>query len=103
MLTRQKESQTPLFDDVRDISISKRMPFVLVSFEQAPPQLWKLEIVRDRAQTDGESPLTARLNLKHSFALDAATSIAGSCCFRGNGEQFVFCVGKGGRPFRDSS
>ncbi|KAF8433293.1 WD40-repeat-containing domain protein [Boletus edulis BED1] len=96
MLTRQKESQTPLFDDVRDISISKRMPFVLVSFEQAPPQLWKLEIVRDRARTNGESPLTARLNLKHSFALNVPTSIAGSCYFGGNDEQFVFCVGKAG-------
>lgn len=111
-------SQTPLFDDVRDIVISKRMPVVLVSFEevtsivtflhpnasdiihsaffQAAPQLWKLEIVRDRARTNGPSPPTARLNLKHAFALNVPTSIAGSCYFGGKDEQFVFCVGKGG-------
>ncbi|KAH0836398.1 WD40-repeat-containing domain protein [Lanmaoa asiatica] len=88
--------QTPLFDDVRDIVISKRMSVVLVSFEQAAPQLWKLEIVRDRARTNGESPLTTRLNLKHSFALNVPTSIAGSCYFGGKDEQFVFCVGKAG-------
>lgn len=88
------------------------MSVVLVSFEQvrrcppcfgpasilplqAAPQLWKLEIVRDRTRTNGESPLTARLNLKHSFALNVHTSIAGSCYFGGKYEQFVFCVGKG--------
>lgn len=62
---------------------------------QAAPQLWKLEIVRDRARKNGQSPLTARLNLKHSFALNVPTSIAGSCYFGGRDEQFVFCVGKG--------
>jgi len=96
MHTKRKESQVPLFSDVRDIVISKRMSLVLVSFEQAAPQLWKLEIVRDRARTDGESPLTARLNLKHTFALNVPTSIAGSCYFGGRDEQFVYCVGKAG-------
>ena len=63
---------------------------------QASPQLWKLEIIRDRTRTNEASPVTARLNLKHSFALNVPTSIAGSCYFGGTDEQFVFCVGKGG-------
>ncbi|KAG9318950.1 WD40-repeat-containing domain protein [Chiua virens] len=97
MHTKRKESQTPLHDDVRDIIISKRMSVVLVSFEQAPPQLWKLEIVRDRARTNGESPQTAaRLHLKHTFAPNVPTQIAGSCYFGGKDEQFVFCIGKAG-------
>jgi len=96
MHTKRKENQTPLFDDVRDILISKRMPVILLSFEEASPQLWKLEIVRDRARTNEASPFTARLNLKHSFALNVPTSIAGSCYFGGTDEQFVFCVGKAG-------
>ena len=61
---------------------------------QASPQLWKL--VRDRARTNEASPLTSRLNLTHSFALNVPTSIAGSCYFGGTDDQFVFCVGKGG-------
>ncbi|KAF8548780.1 hypothetical protein OG21DRAFT_1515937 [Imleria badia] len=96
MHTKRKLSQTLLFHDVLDLVISKRMSIVLVSFERAPPQLWKLKILRDKARTNGDSSLTARLNLQHSFALDVPTSIASSCYFGGKDEQFVVCVGKAG-------
>ncbi|KAF9244203.1 WD40-repeat-containing domain protein [Melanogaster broomeanus] len=96
MQTKQKESQTPLFDDVRDIVMARRSPVVLVSFEQAAPQLWKLEIVRDRGKRIGETTLTSRLDLKHTFVLHVPTAIAGSCYFGGKDEQFVFCGGKSG-------
>ena len=66
------------------------------SHHQASPQLWKLEIVRDRARTNEASRFTTRLNLKHSFGLNVPTCIAGSCYFGGTDEQFVFCVGKCG-------
>ncbi|KAF9220004.1 WD40 repeat-like protein [Gyrodon lividus] len=96
MQTKRKESQTPLFDDVRDIVMAKRTFVVLVSFEQAAPQLWKLETLKDRGKGNGESSSTSRLDLKHTFVLNVPTSIAGSCYFGGRDEQFVFCVGKMG-------
>ena len=62
---------------------------------QAAPQLWKLEIVRDKSLPNPQSPFTGRMNLKHTFAVNVPTSIAGSCYFGGKEEQFVHCVGKG--------
>ncbi|KIJ12052.1 hypothetical protein PAXINDRAFT_181666 [Paxillus involutus ATCC 200175] len=96
MQTKQKENQTPLFDEVRNISVAKSSSAVLVSFEQAAPQLWKLETVKDRGRPNGESAVTSRLQLKHTFVLNFPTSIAGSCHFGGRDEQFVYCVGKTG-------
>lgn len=67
-----------------------------ISF-QAAPQLWKLEIVRDRDRH--EYAQTSRLNLKHTFALKGPVDIAGPCHFGGKDDQFVLCGGKGWHPF----
>ncbi|KIJ59080.1 hypothetical protein HYDPIDRAFT_190627 [Hydnomerulius pinastri MD-312] len=100
MQTKRKErygfcSQTPLFDAVRDVIISRKSSVVLVSFEQAAPQLWKLEVVKGRDRPSIENTCTSRLTLRHTFVLNVPVSIAGPCYFGGNEDQFVFCAGKG--------
>ena len=68
---------------------------------QTAPQLWKLEIVRDRDRA--EYAQTSRLNLKHTFALKGPVDIAGPCHFGGKDDQFVLCAGKGHYPFHVSA
>ncbi|KAH0836509.1 hypothetical protein J3R83DRAFT_8147 [Lanmaoa asiatica] len=85
--------QTPFASDVRDITMARKIPAVLISPEKAAPQLWKLEIVRDRDRL--EYAQTSRLNLKHTFALRGPVDIAGPCHFGGKDDQFVLCGGKG--------
>ncbi|KAF9220016.1 WD40 repeat-like protein [Gyrodon lividus] len=87
MLTKTKESQTPFANDVRDIAVSRKTPTVLISPEKAAPQLWKLEIVRDRDRS--EYAHTSRLSLKHTFVLKFPVDIAGPCHFGGKDDQFV--------------
>ena len=74
--------------------MSVRTNFIL---SQAAPQLWKLEIVRDRERSGYAQ--TSRLNLKHTFALKGAVDIAGPCHFGGKDDQFVLCAGKGDYSF----
>ncbi|KAF8558609.1 WD40 repeat-like protein [Imleria badia] len=94
MQTRVRESQTPIAYDVRDIAMARKTPAVLISPEKAAPQLWKLEIVRDRDRI--EYAQTSRLNLKHTFAFKGPVNIAGPCHFGGKDDQFVLCAGKAG-------
>lgn len=65
--------------------------FNLVLIYQAPPQLWKVETVRDR----DNNCLTSRLTLKHTFVLKVHVDFAGPCYFGGRDDQFVWCAGKG--------
>jgi hypothetical protein len=47
--TKVIENQTPVLNDVRDITLAKNGQVALVSYEnKAFPQLWKLEIVKDQ-------------------------------------------------------
>ncbi|KAF8141847.1 WD40-repeat-containing domain protein [Boletus edulis] len=94
MQSRIKESQTPFANDIRDITMARKTTAVLISPEKAAPQLWKLEIVRDRDRV--EYAQTSRLNLKHTFALKGPVDIAGPCHFGGKDDQFVLCAGKAG-------
>ncbi|KAF8835950.1 WD40 repeat-like protein [Paxillus ammoniavirescens] len=94
MSTKTKESQTPFANDVRDITIARKSSAVLISPEKAAPQLWKLEIVRDRDRS--EYAQTSRLSLKHTFVLKFPVDIAGPCHFGGKDDQFVLCAAKTG-------
>ncbi|KIJ06708.1 hypothetical protein PAXINDRAFT_177738 [Paxillus involutus ATCC 200175] len=94
MLTKTKESQIPFVNDVRDITIARRSPVVLISPEKAAPQLWKLEFVRDRDRSDYAH--TSRLSLKHTFGLKFPVDIVGPCQFGGKDDQFVLCAAKTG-------
>lgn len=92
MERKRKESQTPFANDVRDVTMARRTSVVLISPEKAPPQLWKVETVRDR----DNNCLTSRLTLKHTFVLKVHVDFAGPCYFGGRDDQFVWCAGKAG-------
>lgn len=92
MVTKTKESQTPLADDIRDITMARKTSLILLSLEKAPPQIWRLEIVKDRDR----DCTTSRMTLKHAFATKIPVEYVGSCCFGGCDDQFVVCAGKTG-------
>lgn len=92
MQTKKKESQTPFANDVRDITMARKASVALISPEKSPPQLWKLEIVRDR----DNNCYTSRLSLKHTYTRKAQFELAGPCYFGGRDDQFVLCAGKAG-------
>ncbi|KAF8835610.1 WD40 repeat-like protein [Paxillus ammoniavirescens] len=94
MSTKTKESQIPFANDVRDITMARKSSVVLISPEKAAPQLWKLEIVRDRDRSGYAH--TSRLSFKHTFALKFPVDIVGPCHFGGKDDQFVLCAAKTG-------
>ncbi|KAI6029590.1 hypothetical protein BKA83DRAFT_4220783, partial [Pisolithus microcarpus] len=74
MHTKQVENQTPVLHDVKDITLSRDGRFVLISYEKASPQLWTLEMVKDRT---------------------VPVDFAGHGYFGGKDDQLVLCAGKG--------
>jgi WD40 repeat protein len=107
-------SQTPVVNDVRDITISKRGGNVLISFEhkvrklsrvnsfahvisclQTPAQLWKMELVRDARDREHPYAQIARLTLRHTYLPKVHMDFAGPSYFGGKEDQLVLCAGKG--------
>ncbi|OJA11366.1 hypothetical protein AZE42_05152 [Rhizopogon vesiculosus] len=85
--TKVIENQTPVLNDVRDITLAKNGQVALVSYEnKAPPQLWKLEMVKDQA----------RLTLRHTYMPKVPVDFAGPSYFGGKDDQLVLCAGKAG-------
>lgn len=92
-----------MLNEVRDITIARNGDVALVSYEnkvgnyffsiqsqsqlnvQAPPQLWRLETVRD----------TVRLALRHTYMPKVSVNFAGPSYFGGKDDELVFCAGKG--------
>ena len=52
---------------------------------QAPPQLWKLESVKE----------SMRLSLRHTYMPRVSVDFAGPSYFGGKSDQLVLCAGKG--------
>ncbi|RXW19261.1 hypothetical protein EST38_g6603 [Candolleomyces aberdarensis] len=92
--TKQVESQTPVWDDVRDITIAQARSNIiaLISYEnKAPPQLWKIELIKER----DSNAKVARLTLQHTYMTKIAVNFAGPSYFGGQNNEFVLCAGKG--------
>ncbi|KAE9392118.1 WD40 repeat-like protein [Gymnopus androsaceus JB14] len=89
MDTKQIEHATPVLNDVKDITLARNTRnglVALVSYEnKAPPQLWKLETVRD----------AARLTLRHTYMPKSPVDFAGPSYFGGKNDELVLCAGKG--------
>ncbi|KAG2052733.1 WD40 repeat-like protein [Suillus hirtellus] len=97
METRTFENQTPVFNDVRDITMSKRGGNVLISFEhKTHPQLWKMELVRDTKDRENPYAQTARLILRHTYEPTVRVDFVGPSYFGGVDDQLVLCAGKAG-------
>ncbi|KAF5368997.1 hypothetical protein D9758_002841 [Tetrapyrgos nigripes] len=95
MQTRQIENVTPVLDDVRHIKLARKKRngvAALVSYEnKAPPQLWKLEIVRD---LKNEKQLIPRLTLRHTYMQQTPIDSAGPSYFGGKNDELVLCADK---------
>ncbi|KAF9051401.1 hypothetical protein BJ165DRAFT_1448497 [Panaeolus papilionaceus] len=96
MLTKEVECQVPMLEDVRDVTLTQTNRHgiaVLVSYEhKAAPQLWKLELVRDRDSTN----LVGRLALRHTYIPKVPVDFAGPSYFGGQNNELVLCAGKAG-------
>jgi len=101
---KEIENQVPILYDVRDITFAKNGQFALVSYEfKAPPQLWKLEIIKVRTDPDpnnttsgSTSHMTSRLSLRHTYMPKFQVDFAGPSYFGGKDDQLVICAGKAG-------
>lgn len=103
MHTKQVENQTPVLHDVKDITLSRDGRFVLISYEKASPQLWTLEMVKDRTVN---MTTIARLVLRHAYVPKVPVDFAGHGYFGGKDDQLVLCAGKAGDIYiwdRDSA
>ncbi|RPD69485.1 WD40 repeat-like protein [Lentinus tigrinus ALCF2SS1-7] len=79
--------RVPVLHDVRDITLARNDQVALVSYEnKAPPQLWKLEPVKD----------SVRLSLRHTYMPKVPVDFAGPSYFGGKNDQLVLCAGKAG-------
>ncbi|PPQ66540.1 hypothetical protein CVT26_009513 [Gymnopilus dilepis] len=94
--TKHIESLTPVLEDVRSISLaltSRNGLVALISYEsKAPPQVWKLEFVRDR----DTNLVSSRLSLRHTYMPRSRVEFSGPSYFGGKDNELVICSGKAG-------
>ncbi|KAJ7691790.1 hypothetical protein B0H17DRAFT_1062666 [Mycena rosella] len=97
MELKQIEHQTPVLNDVRDVTLARNTRHglcALVSYEnKAPPQLWKMELLKDR---ENAALLVAKLTLRHTYMPKHAVEFAGPSYFGGKNDELVLCAGKAG-------
>ena len=66
---------------------------------KAPPQLWKVELVKKQTDSPETPPETAvRLSLRHTYMPKAIVDFAGPSYFGGKEDQLIVCAGKGRPP-----
>ncbi|KAJ7598512.1 hypothetical protein C8J56DRAFT_168138 [Mycena floridula] len=92
------ENRTPVLNNVSHVSLSQSFEkgiVALVSYEnEAPPQLWKMDLVKDR---DNNLRTTARLTLIHTYIpLKGPVDLAGPSYFGGKKDELIFSAGKAG-------
>ncbi|PFH48709.1 hypothetical protein AMATHDRAFT_196130 [Amanita thiersii Skay4041] len=96
METDMIENQTPVLNDVKDVTLAaspRGGVMALVSYEsKAPPQLWKVDFIRDRF-THSQ---TTRLTLRHTYLPKSPVDFAGPSYFGGKNNELVLCAGKAG-------
>ncbi|KAH9996706.1 WD40-repeat-containing domain protein [Russula compacta] len=92
---KEIENQVPVLHNIRHIALARSGHFALVSCEcKAPPQLWKLEMVKERHRP--EAPAASRLSLRHTFVSKSPADFAGPSNFGGKDDQLVLCACKAG-------
>lgn len=68
-------------------------------FTKAPPQLWKVEMVKKQADPLETPPeIVARLSLRHTYMPKVVVDFAGPSYFGGKDDQLIVCAGKGRLP-----
>ncbi|KAG6888956.1 hypothetical protein C0992_006949 [Termitomyces sp. T32_za158] len=93
MGTNLVENQTPVLNDVRDITVATSIEggiIALISYEnKAPPQLWKLELLKDK---ENPNLTKGRLTLRHTYMPKVRVDFAGPSYFGGKNNEMVFCA-----------
>ncbi|KAG8749337.1 hypothetical protein FRC11_011420, partial [Ceratobasidium sp. 423] len=85
--TKEIESQVPLLQDVRAITLMEEGNYALVSPENnAPPQVWRLDTIPNEG--------TLRLALAHNYFTKNPVDFAGPSYFGGARDTFVPAVSK---------
>ena len=65
-------------------------------FTQAPPQLWKVELLKKQTSPTTTAPeFAARLSLRHTYMPRTIVDFAGPSYFGGKDDQLIVCAGKG--------
>ncbi|KAJ7598511.1 quinon protein alcohol dehydrogenase-like superfamily [Mycena floridula] len=95
------EHQTPVLNNVRNISLShksRKALVALVSYDNtAPPQLWKMDLVKDLKDAhDNNARTSSRLTLMRTYIPKAVVDFAGPSYFGGKRDQLVLYAGKAG-------
>jgi hypothetical protein len=63
---------------------------------QAPPQLWKVELVKKQTDSAEIPPEpVVRLSLRHTYMPKATVDFAGPSYFGGKDDQLIVCAEKG--------
>ncbi|KAF8317735.1 WD40 repeat-like protein [Clavulina sp. PMI_390] len=94
--SQETENQIPLFNEIRNITLSASGKFALVSYEySALPQLYRIEKLRDHS---------ARLILDHAYKPPTNVEFAGPGCIgllpgSGTEDSLVLSAGKSGDVF----
>lgn len=92
---KEIENQVPVHHEIRRIVLSRSGYSALVSCEsKAPPQLWRLEMVKDRNKP--EAPAASRLSLRHTYVSKSSVDAAGPSNFGGKDDQLVLCASNAG-------
>jgi hypothetical protein len=66
---------------------------------KAPPQLWKVDMVKKQTEPPATPPETvARLSLRHTYMPKTPVEFAGPSYFGGKDDQLIVCAGKGLPP-----
>ncbi|KAF7318792.1 Catabolite degradation [Mycena chlorophos] len=89
--TKQIEHQMPVLDDVQAITLAKNTEQGVVAL--APPQLWKMDLVKDRKNPN---LLVAKLSLRNTYKPEQIVGFAGPSYFGGKNDELVLCAGKAG-------
>ena len=67
---------------------------------KAPPQLWKVDMVKKQTESPDTPPETVvRLSLRHTYMPKTPVEFAGPSYFGGKDDQLIVCAGKGRPPF----
>ena len=85
-------SQVPTLHNLCDITLSKDSNVALVSFEHKAPELWKLELIKDR---NNEAGFVRRISPVHTYMPKGPADFVRPGYFGGRDDQLVLCSTSG--------
>ncbi|KAG8925342.1 hypothetical protein FRC02_009735, partial [Tulasnella sp. 418] len=91
VVTGEIESQSPIMNTARNVTIGKEGKCALVSYEDRhPPELWEVSV-------SGEG--TLKMSLHYACEVDQPVVFTGDSYFGGTDDEFVICATKNGKIY----